>query len=111
MVNTFNTFFNEIIGNFGTKVIYVRYSYLSYLYYERYLCNASDISDPIAVVHPTHKKDWKTEKSSYRPISIFPNLSKIHDRVFFYLMYTNFSNFLLNITVIFIRDMVPLSKD
>ena len=57
MVNTFNTFFNEIIANYGTKVIYVRYLYLSNLYYERHLCNASDISDPIAVVHPTHKKD------------------------------------------------------
>ena len=57
MVNTFNTFFNEIIANYGTKVIYVRYLHLSNLYYERYLCNASDISDPIAVVHPTHKKD------------------------------------------------------
>ena len=107
VVNTFNTFFNGIIANFGNKVAYVRYLYLSYLYYERYLCNASDISDPVAVVHPTHKKDWKMEKSIYRPISIFPNLSKIHDRIFFYQMYTNFSNFLLNITVIFIRDMVP----
>ena len=57
MVNTFNTFFNGIIANFGNKVAYVRYLYLSYLYYERYLCNASDISDPAAVVHPTHKKD------------------------------------------------------
>ena len=34
-----------------------------------------------AVVHPTHKKDYKTVKSNYRPISILPNLSKIHKRL------------------------------
>ena len=32
-----------------------------------------------AIVHLTHKKDCKTEKSSYRPISTLPNLSKIHE--------------------------------
>ena len=32
-----------------------------------------------AVVHPTHKKDCKTEKSNYRPIRILPNLFKIHE--------------------------------
>ena len=157
--NIFNTFFIEIVSNLGTKVD------------ERYLCDASSISDPIEkaiqkyknhpnisiikkmvstvdknntfsidpitadaisqqiklldintatqesdiptklekrfdnlivdylkkkfnnclkkgtfpkdfkklVVHPTHKKDCKTEKSNYRPISILPNLSKIHE--------------------------------
>ena len=34
-----------------------------------------------AAVHPTHKRDWKTEKSNYRPVSILPNLSKIHKRL------------------------------
>ena len=46
-----------------------------------------------AVVHPTHKKDCKTEKSNYRPISILPNLSKIHERLLYDQMYTYFSNF------------------
>ena len=32
-----------------------------------------------AVFHPTHKKDYKTEKSNQRPISILPNLYKIHE--------------------------------
>ena len=32
-----------------------------------------------AVVHSTHKNDNQTEKSNYRPISISPNLSKIHE--------------------------------
>ena len=35
----------------------------------------------MAVVHPTQKEDWKTEKSNYRPISILSNLSKIHKRL------------------------------
>ena len=30
-----------------------------------------------AEVHQTHKKDCKTEKSDFRPISNLPNLSKI----------------------------------
>ena len=46
-----------------------------------------------AAVHPTHKKDCKTEKSNYRPISILPNLSKIHERLLYDQMYTYFSNF------------------
>ena len=35
-----------------------------------------------AVVTPVHKKDSKTEKSNYRPISILPALSKIYERVY-----------------------------
>ena len=46
-----------------------------------------------AVVHPTHKKDCKTEKSNHRPISILPNLSEIHERILYDQMYTYFSNF------------------
>ena len=34
-----------------------------------------------AVVHRIHKKDCKTKKSNHRPISILPNLSKIHERI------------------------------
>ena len=45
------------------------------------------------VAHPTHKKDCKTEKSNYRPITIFPNLSKIHGRLLYEKIYTYFSNF------------------
>ena len=45
------------------------------------------------VVHPTHKKYCKTEKSNYRPISILPNLSKINERVLYGQICTYFSNF------------------
>ena len=46
-----------------------------------------------AVVHPTHKKESKTEKSKYRPIGILPNLSKIYERLLYDQMYTYFDKF------------------
>ena len=47
----------------------------------------------MAVVHPTHKKDCNAEISNYRPISILPNLSKIHERLLYDQMCTYFSIF------------------
>ena len=44
------------------------------------------------VVHPTHKKECKMEKSNYKPVSILPNLSNIHERLLYGQMYTYFSN-------------------
>ena len=34
-----------------------------------------------AEVTPIHKKDDKTDKENYRPISILPNLSKVYERL------------------------------
>ena len=31
-------------------------------------------------VTPVHKKDNKTDKTNYLPISILPNLSKVYER-------------------------------
>ena len=45
------------------------------------------------MVHPTHKKEWKTEKSNDRPISILSNLSKIHERLLCDQIYAYSSNF------------------
>ena len=36
-----------------------------------------------AHVKPIHKKDDETDKENYRPISIFPNLSKIYERIMY----------------------------
>ena len=47
----------------------------------------------ILKVYPTHKKGSKTVKSNSRPISILPNLSKIHKRLLYDQIYTYFSNF------------------
>ena len=46
-----------------------------------------------AVVHPIHKKECKTEKSNYRPISILPNLSKIYEILLYDQMYSYFDTF------------------
>ena len=42
-----------------------------------------------ADVTPIHKKDDKTDKTNYRPISISPNLSKVYER----LMYKQISSY------------------
>ena len=34
-------------------------------------------------VTPIHKKDDKTDKTNYRPISILPNLSKVYERLIY----------------------------
>ena len=49
-----------------------------------------------AEVTPIHKKDDKTDKENYRPISILPNLSKVYERLMYnqiypYFQTTNFS--------------------
>ena len=36
-----------------------------------------------ADVTPIHKKDDKTDKTNYRPISILPNLSKVYERLMY----------------------------
>ena len=46
-----------------------------------------------AVVHPIHKKECKTEKSNYIPISILPNLSKIYERLLYDQMYSYIDTF------------------
>ena len=46
-----------------------------------------------AVIHPTNKKNCKTKKLNYGPISILPNLTKIHEQLLYNQMYTYFSNF------------------
>ena len=43
-----------------------------------------------AEVTPTHKKDNKTDKENYRPISILPDLSKVHERLMYNQIYPYF---------------------
>ena len=54
-----------------------------------------------AEVTPTHKKDNKTEKENYCPVSILPNLSKVYERLMYNQIYpyfqTIFSKYLSNI--------------
>ena len=43
-----------------------------------------------AAVRPAFKKDDETDKETYRPISIIPNLSKVYERLMYHQMYPCF---------------------
>ena len=45
------------------------------------------------MIHPTHKRDCKTEKSNYRPISFLPNLSKVYKKFLYDQKHTYFDKF------------------
>ena len=47
-------------------------------------CSTFPTGMKYADVTPIHKKDDKSDKTNYRPISIFPNLSKVYERLMYY---------------------------
>ena len=49
-----------------------------------------------ADVRPAFKKDDKTDKENYRPISILPNLSKVYERLMYDQMYPFFNTMFSN---------------
>ena len=53
-------------------------------------CATFPTSMKYADVIPIHKKDVKTDKENYRPISILPNLSKVYERVMYNQIYPYF---------------------
>ena len=56
------------------------------MYNRRYFVNAFKKAE----VRPINKKDGKTEKSNYRPISVLSNVSKIYERCLYEQMYSYF---------------------
>ena len=48
----------------------------------------------LANITPVHKKDSKSKKDHYRPISVSPNISKIYERFFFKQISGYFEQFL-----------------
>ena len=46
-------------------------------------CSTFPTGMKYADVTPIHKKDDKTDKTNYRPISILPNLSKVYERLMY----------------------------
>ena len=46
-------------------------------------CSTFPTGMKYADVTPIHKKDDKTDKTNYRPISILPNLSKAYERLMY----------------------------
>ena len=43
-------------------------------------------------VRPTYKKDNKTDKTNYRPISILSNISKVYEKLIFNQLYSYLDN-------------------
>ena len=60
-----------------------------------------------AVVHPTHQKDCKTEKSNYRPISIFQFCLKFTNNLYETKCVLHSVIFSVNINAAFRRNLVP----
>ena len=57
----------------------------------------------LADITPTFKKDDRTNKSNYRPISILPNLSKIYERLMHTQLTAYFDKFFSDISAVFAR--------
>ena len=47
-----------------------------------------------ADIAPVHKKEIKSDKANYRPVSILPNLSKIYEKLMFQQLYEHFISIL-----------------
>ena len=67
---------------------------ISYFLYHNFNNSLSCSTFPTAMkyaeVTPIHKKDDKTDKENYRPISILPNLSKVYERLMYNQIYPYF---------------------
>ena len=67
------------------KIIKENKDLISYIVYNNFDNALSSSQSPnglkYADVTPVFKKDDKSDKSNYRPISILPNLSKIYERI------------------------------
>ena len=64
---------------------------ISYFLYHNFnnswSCATFPTSMKYADVIPVHKKDHKTDKDNYLPISILPNLSKVYERLMYSQIY------------------------
>ena len=66
-------------------------SYFLYYNFNNSLpCSTFPTAMKYAEVTPIHKKDDKTDKENYRPISIRPNLGKLYERLMYNQIYTYF---------------------
>ena len=84
------------------RIIKENIDIVSYFLYHNFNNSLSCSTFPTAMkyaeVTPIHKKDDKTDKENYRPISILPNLSKVYERLMYnqiypYFLKTMFSKF------------------
>ena len=62
-----------------------------------------------ADVRPVFKKDDKTDKENYRPISILPNLSKVYERLMYDQIYPFFDQIFSNCNAVFVKVLAQNS--
>ena len=62
-------------------------------------CSTFPTGMKYADVTPIHKKDDKTHKTNYRPISILPNLSKVYERLMYSQIYPYFDSVLFSVDI------------
>ena len=78
------------------KIIRENIDVVSYFIYHNFnnllSCVTFSTALKYADVTPAHKKDDKTNKENYRPISILPNLSKVYERLIYNQIYPYFNN-------------------
>ena len=74
---------------------------ISYFLYHNFnnllSCTTFPTSMKYADVAPIHKKDDKTDKENYRPISILPNLSKVYEKLMDNQIYPYFDTLFSNV--------------
>ena len=69
------------------KIVKENVNIISHFLYHNFNNSLSCSTFPTAMKYadatPIHKKDDKTDKTNYRPISILPNLSKVYERLMY----------------------------
>ena len=64
-------------------------------------CSTFPTGKKYSDVTPIHKKDDKTDKTNYRPISVLPNLSKVNERLMYNQIFPYFDSVFPNYSVDF----------
>ena len=81
-------------SNIPVKIIKENVDIISYFLCHNFnnslSCATFPASMKYADVTPIHKKDDKTDKENYRPISILPNLTKVYERLMYNPIYPYF---------------------
>ena len=76
----------------SVRIIKENMDIVSYFLYHNFNNSLSCSTFPTGMKYAkvTHKKDDKTDKENYRPISILPNLSKVYERLMYNQIYPYF---------------------
>ena len=84
------------IHSIPSKVIKSNSDIFSYFLFNNFNRSITSSSFPdklkLADISPIHKKDDKSEKKNYRPVSILPTVSKIFEKIMYYQIYEYFEN-------------------